>query len=603
MNPFALAIRSLSLAACLVTIAATAGPDNNATPDPRIVFPFRTATDTSPPSLRDHISVDFPDTEIEEILRAVASRFGYTVNCKWHMSGRTSIKLREVSWIDVFREVLSPVGFDFFPDGSTIKVIGPDDPPAPLAQRQYRCIFGAPADFTELAMAECAKVGKGHAEIHGQAVAVSADWRTALDLDLIFGIWDRPRRIFPERIHIPSELPSQLKPPATPVQATAPAHTGSAQPEGPDYSTEISFTWIKADLAKPYLHTLLTEPGESIQQGICPNSLRITFRTAPWKHALLEEQCRYVDARKWYLTTDERDRAEELAGKIIGPPRHQPPQTEIEASRATGSLQSFGERADLISIDFPDEDCATVLKHTAAHFGRSVDLPNNFQGRTSIRLRNVTCWQVFREVLSPLGYDFYPSGPAIVVVPEGTPISRVYREYTCVYRPAAEFGELVHQLTADNHGTYEIVDRTVKARLAWARAERLDSTFKNWDRPPLAFPAVHWPDQLPPEIVAPSHNLSPERMPQDDPNDLPATTEIFILDWVSAQALANRIRPILASSQDRLQIDDTSNTLIITTDLQRQEIVGRICKYLDDRKRYLAPEERSMPPADRKPVE
>lgn len=71
----------------------------------------------------DTLSVDFPDEDIRNILRNVADLFELNVVIPDTLQGRTSIKLRDVSWRQIFQVVLSPVGFTYVEEGNIIKVV------------------------------------------------------------------------------------------------------------------------------------------------------------------------------------------------------------------------------------------------------------------------------------------------------------------------------------------------------------------------------------------------------------------------------------------------------------------------------------------------
>ncbi|QYM79567.1 secretin and TonB N-terminal domain-containing protein [Horticoccus luteus] len=74
----------------------------------------------------DTLSVDFPDTEIRDILRNVADLFELNVVIPDTLQGKTSIKLRDVSWRQIFQVVLAPVNFTYVEDGNIIKIISLD---------------------------------------------------------------------------------------------------------------------------------------------------------------------------------------------------------------------------------------------------------------------------------------------------------------------------------------------------------------------------------------------------------------------------------------------------------------------------------------------
>lgn len=68
------------------------------------------------------ISVDFPDEDIRTILRNVADLFELNLVIPDTLKGRTSIKLRNVSWRQVFDEVLRQIGFTYVEDRNIIRI-------------------------------------------------------------------------------------------------------------------------------------------------------------------------------------------------------------------------------------------------------------------------------------------------------------------------------------------------------------------------------------------------------------------------------------------------------------------------------------------------
>ncbi len=81
------------------------------------------ATKTTDHSGRDTLSVDFPDEDIRNILRNVADLFELNLVIPEALEGRSSIKLRDVSWRQIFEVVLSPVGYTYIEEGNIIKIV------------------------------------------------------------------------------------------------------------------------------------------------------------------------------------------------------------------------------------------------------------------------------------------------------------------------------------------------------------------------------------------------------------------------------------------------------------------------------------------------
>jgi len=81
------------------------------------------ATKVKDASGHDTLSVDFPDEEIRNILRNVAELFDLNIVIPDTLQGKTSIKLHDVSWRQIFTVVLTPVGYTFVEDGNIIKIV------------------------------------------------------------------------------------------------------------------------------------------------------------------------------------------------------------------------------------------------------------------------------------------------------------------------------------------------------------------------------------------------------------------------------------------------------------------------------------------------
>ncbi len=71
----------------------------------------------------DTLSVDFPDEEIRNILRNVAELFDLNIVVPEALQGKTSVKLHDVTWHQIFQVVLTPVGYTYIEDGNIIKIV------------------------------------------------------------------------------------------------------------------------------------------------------------------------------------------------------------------------------------------------------------------------------------------------------------------------------------------------------------------------------------------------------------------------------------------------------------------------------------------------
>jgi len=75
---------------------------------------------------KDLISVDFPNEEIRVVLRNVADLFELNLVVPETLVGRTSVKLRNVTWRQIFEVVLSPANYTYLEEGNIIKIVSRD---------------------------------------------------------------------------------------------------------------------------------------------------------------------------------------------------------------------------------------------------------------------------------------------------------------------------------------------------------------------------------------------------------------------------------------------------------------------------------------------
>lgn len=68
------------------------------------------------------ISVDFPEEEIRNIIRYVADLYDLNVVVPFSLSGQASLRLRDVTWQQIFKSVLGPIGHTFIIDENIIYI-------------------------------------------------------------------------------------------------------------------------------------------------------------------------------------------------------------------------------------------------------------------------------------------------------------------------------------------------------------------------------------------------------------------------------------------------------------------------------------------------
>src|SRR5688500_15961031 len=73
------------------------------------------------------LSVDFPDEEIRNILRNVADLFELNLIVPETLQGKATIKLRNVTWRQIYEKVLTPIGYGFIEEDNVVSIVTLDE--------------------------------------------------------------------------------------------------------------------------------------------------------------------------------------------------------------------------------------------------------------------------------------------------------------------------------------------------------------------------------------------------------------------------------------------------------------------------------------------
>ncbi|MDF3057212.1 MAG: type and secretion system protein [Rariglobus sp.] len=130
---------------------------------------------------------------------------------------------------------------------------------------------------------------------------------------------------------------------------------------------------------------------------------------------------------------------------------------------------------DTLSVDFPDEEIRTILRNVADLFELNLVIPDTLQGRTSLKLREVTWRQIFQVILSPIGYTFVEDGNIIKIVSQDSLLAEpVSTEIFIInYAKAADILTTVSTLVDPAVGGKIIVDQRSNALVVTERPSRL----------------------------------------------------------------------------------------------------------------------------------
>jgi type IV pilus assembly protein PilQ len=145
------------------------------------------------------------------------------------------------------------------------------------------------------------------------------------------------------------------------------------------------------------------------------------------------------------------------------------------AAAVTPTVSNETKVKDTLSVDFPDEDIRSILRNVADLFELNLVMPDTLQGRSSIKLRDVTWRQIFKEVLTPVNYAFVEDGNIIrVVTKDSLNLEPAITEvFVLNYARAEEIQPAITPLVDTANGGRVQVDKRNNALIISERPTRL----------------------------------------------------------------------------------------------------------------------------------
>ena len=149
--------------------------------------------------------------------------------------------------------------------------------------------------------------------------------------------------------------------------------------------------------------------------------------------------------------------------------------TAVIASDAVPVTALSTKAKDTLSVDFPDEEIRTILRNVADLFELNLVIPDTLQGRTSLKLREVTWRQIFQVILSPIGYTFVEDGNIVKIVSQDSLLAEpVSTEIFIInYAKADDILKTITTLVDPAAGGKIIVDQRSNALIVTERPSRL----------------------------------------------------------------------------------------------------------------------------------
>lgn len=122
------------------------------------------------------LSVDFPNAEIRTILRNIADLFELNLVIPETLEGRASLKLRDVTWRQIFDVLLAPIAYTYVSDGNIIKVVSVESLNVePVETRIFLLNYARAGDVSPTvgSMVDTSKGGKLQVDTRSNALVVT----------------------------------------------------------------------------------------------------------------------------------------------------------------------------------------------------------------------------------------------------------------------------------------------------------------------------------------------------------------------------------------------------------------------------------------------
>jgi type IV pilus assembly protein PilQ len=144
----------------------------------------------------------------------------------------------------------------------------------------------------------------------------------------------------------------------------------------------------------------------------------------------------------------------------------------------------------MISVDFPNEEIRTVLRNVADLYMLNIVIPEDLQGTTSIKLRDVSWKQIFSVVLEPIGYTYVEEGNIIQIISNDTlnfepPITDIFM---LNYAEASDIAATVTNMVDAEKGGRVQIDARTNGLIVTERQSRMSTirqVIERLDKPTL----------------------------------------------------------------------------------------------------------------------
>ncbi|HZZ20741.1 MAG TPA: secretin N-terminal domain-containing protein [Opitutaceae bacterium] len=158
----------------------------------------------------------------------------------------------------------------------------------------------------------------------------------------------------------------------------------------------------------------------------------------------------------------------------------------VKDTNAAGVKSAPGK--DTLTVDFADEEIRSILRDVAELFDLNMVIPDTLQGKTTVKLHDVTWHQILQVVLTPVGYTFIEDGNIIKVVSNESvnqePVSTEI--FVINYAKAADIQPTLATLVESAAGGKIVIDARTNSLVITerpSRMKRIRPVIEQLDRP------------------------------------------------------------------------------------------------------------------------
>lgn len=226
-----------------------------------------------------------------------------------------------------------------------------------------------------------------------------------------------------------------------------------------------------------------------------------------------------------------------------------------EAPAATNTKIASGGVDNKISLDLKGVEVVDVLKMLASRSNLNIVVGKNVRGKVTIFLKDVDLWDAFEIMLASNELAYDRRGDIINVMTE--------RDYELIYGEKYNNKTKVKIIKLEYAKASEIAKflNQLKTRVGKIIADDISGTVVIIDSPQAVLDMEDMVSKF----------------------DTPVETRVFSLNYAKAEDLKGKITELLTKGSGILQVDERTNTIVVTDTVKKLEDVSGVINAFDEK--------------------